>query len=643
MEFVRKRLIELASLTHKNDEKQLSCELDSEDVALFATACLVEASLNEGQLIFNSLEVRNQLVAEHYFAEQESKLEKDSLALLKCAFEIWRNEIGHNDMASGRFLALLHVKQDIFILAALAIENDFMPVFDVLHIVEAALQYPITLSVDSLFTLCSVQHIKTKHDMMNGAFLHRLEDRVSQDSMICIEILNKLRKDITEETASFYMVAACAWSRAEPSAAVEYILVDAASDSILLRAQAIWTLGNLIARQQVPVNLSDLVLTQLKNNINHASEIVRSHAINAIANAAAKISLLDDVLTDLAVNSAVALNALSHLLVRERDSIKTRPHFKHWLSMVGHVSNNDGVTLRNFDYVLADQIKEIDQQDYVVSCLEAWIKKLSGHVARDRSFVDAFQSTFHQIRQQPELLSLIITKWMLQEDSSFLATVGGILSDLYVHGVKRVEFSTPILDRLSPPDLMFLIRRMLGIANYESHLISLTLSLRKTIDAELRVFGFIRQLLGEIGADYPGFTIEQLELLKQDQGSQSIYPLCDEVIQQITQEIKALNELPRVDELKPSPRWALTFAKARAKSMSKTQEKVNKNSILRQLATQVPLKAGIACFSYLENAYTEPSYLHSMSHNYALPSRHVTDTVGYEMQLFMYRIAKRGD
>ena len=515
MEFVRKRLIELASLTHKNDEKQLSCELDSEDVALFATACLVEASLNEGQLIFNSLEVRNQLVAEHYFAEQESKLEKDSLALLKCAFEIWRNEIGHNDMASGRFLALLHVKQDIFILAALAIENDFMPVFDVLHIVEAALQYPITLSVDSLFTLCSVQHIKTKHDMMNGAFLHRLEDRVSQDSMICIEILNKLRKDITEETASFYMVAACAWSRAEPSAAVEYILVDAASDSILLRAQAIWTLGNLIARQQVPVNLSDLVLTQLKNNINHASEIVRSHAINAIANAAAKISLLDDVLTDLAVNSAVALNALSHLLVRERDSIKTRPHFKHWLSMVGHVSNNDGVTLRNFDYVLADQIKEIDQQDYVVSCLEAWIKKLSGHVARDRSFVDAFQSTFHQIRQQPELLSLIITKWMLQEDSSFLATVGGILSDLYVHGVKRVEFSTPILDRLSPPDLMFLIRRMLGIANYESHLISLTLSLRKTIDAELRVFGFIRQLLGEIGADYPGFTIEQLELLKQ--------------------------------------------------------------------------------------------------------------------------------
>ena len=104
MEFVRKRLIELASLTHKNDEKQLSCELDSEDVALFATACLVEASLNEGQLIFNSLEVRNQLVAEHYFAEQESKLEKDSLALLKCAFEIWRNEIGHNDMASGRFL-----------------------------------------------------------------------------------------------------------------------------------------------------------------------------------------------------------------------------------------------------------------------------------------------------------------------------------------------------------------------------------------------------------------------------------------------------------------------------------------------------------------------------------------------------------
>jgi len=112
-------------------------------------------------------------------------------------------------------------------------------------------------------------------------------------------------------------------------------------------------------------------------------------------------------------------------------------------------------------------------------------------------------------------------------------------------------------------------------------------------------------------------------------------------ITEIKNRIDTLNALPRLAELRPPPRIQREFAKARDKQMSASMEEAQKGSIMRQLCTEVPLKAGVGSFSFRDGVYGEPTYMKSISHSVSLPMRVAFDSVGYDLHLYSMRIAKR--
>jgi len=107
--------------------------------------------------------------------------------------------------------------------------------------------------------------------------------------------------------------------------------------------------------------------------------------------------------------------------------------------------------------------------------------------------------------------------------------------------------------------------------------------------------------------------------------------------------MQALDALPRMTELRPPPTLQRQFSKARAKQINKAMMAERKKSIIRQIVSEVPLKAGIGWFSFRDGAYTEPSYLKSISHSVELPRRATLDTVGAELRLWSMSHVTRDD
>ena len=102
-----------------------------------------------------------------------------------------------------------------------------------------------------------------------------------------------------------------------------------------------------------------------------------------------------------------------------------------------------------------------------------------------------------------------------------------------------------------------------------------------------------------------------------------------------------LGALPRLKEFLPSSSKERRFNKERWKQMNKAVEEGRKESVLLQFTSQVILKAGRQSFQSIDNRYTEPMTLKSISHSVAIPRSEVTDPARAARERLQYRSATR--
>ena len=224
------------------------------------------------------------------------------------------------------------------------------------------------------------------------------------------------------------------------------------------------------------------------------------------------------------------------------------------------------------------------------------------------------------------------------------AAAAGLLSYAKLHGFRKPEFSVDRLDALDRSDLLFLTRRLVGFIYAETDSVSLTMSMFKSRDVTSRALPILRSLIvDEIGYDYPDAMIEELKSFAENLTDLELNAFVLSAIEAIQSRVNDIASLPRLIELRPPSSLHRPLARARATQMNKAMEGARKDSLIRQLATEVPIKGGKGYFSFHEGTYTEPSYLKSFSHSITLPRRVVLDEVGYEINLFMLRNAKRGE
>jgi hypothetical protein len=592
---------------------------------------------------FSSIEARNSVLAAHLFRENQAVHfgEQDWVSL---AHDLLVREIG-KDSAAGRLLALVHETCDVFKMAASVINRKSMKVFDVLYLVEASLPYLKDLPPDGIWDLCEAQHELTKDDAAAGVLFGNLIETLVGHPDVCRALHGRLRKEISAATANLHPTAILALAKSSPEEAFEFTLEDVKSLDPMLRAPAVRTLGRLIALSLVTPDSIPEAAGAVIENISHPEESVRRTAIWAAAGATHASDVFIESLSDLgAASNPDALAAIAESLSRNLPEMKDKPYFGKWVRFLCKLPSSSTGVIERFDHLLSRLLSDPDHQELAVSCLALWVCNNGSENPRDHYVPELFDITSFELAKRPELLSQVITAWFLNDNRKLPAAAAGLLSRLGISGVESPVFNTSILDTLDERDLLFLARRLVGFIFFEGPLLSLALSLFRTKNASQRVFGILYSLfVEELGYDYPTSTINALELLKSTDADQDLKTFCTAVVEAIKGRMDSLAALPRLVELMPSSSLQRQFRKARARQMDASIENAKKGSLIRQIATEVSIKAGVGSFSFREGVYTDTSYLKSLSHSVVLPRRYLLDSIGYERQLLMLRNVDRNE
>lgn len=594
---------------------------------------------------FCSLEARNRVVAAYTFREKGEAIADDAQGWLWVAHELLLNETDHADSAAGRLLALVHGTRDIFSIAAGAISDEPMRVFEILHVLECALPYLGELPPDGILKLCKAQYEPTKNDMAAWWFFSKLENFLKDQPEVCRSVHARLRNEAVEATVNLHQTALVSLAKTSPEEAARLTLEDTEASNPTLKSAAIWTLGQLLTQSLIPPDVCPAVYSTIITNLSSPVDNVRQTAIRAAARAAHLTEVFDECLTNLAESAdAVALYAVAEALNLNLAAMKDKAKFKDWVRFLSKVPPTDKGTLDRFDHILRRLISDESQPQFALSCFTEWVRANAQDAPLDSTIAKLFGSTISELAKREELLELIITDWLLSDSQRLASAAAGLLSYLGGRGLKKPEFSIQRLDELEQDDLLFLARRLVGFVFSMDHRLSLAMSFLKTKDARQRTFGFLRSLfVDELGYDYPLSTIEALESARAGTTEPESTTFFSSLIEAIKKRIDALDALPRIAELIPPPAVKRQFAKARAKQMGKLMEEAQRDSVFLQLVTHIPVKGGMGFFSFHQGTYTETTPLKAHSQSVELPRREALDTVGYEIDMFLLRTLKRED
>lgn len=598
----------------------------------------------EDEIEFVNLAARNHCAALATFQQLMSL--SDSNALFDAAYGLWRNEIGHNDSASGRLLGVVNQHLSILVWAAKIISEKSQRVFDVLHLLEKALPHLLNIRAEEIVAVINAQYEFTKFDMARGMIFNAIELRLQSESQIAWEIWHITRMNMSESMQSLYSAALQALMHTDQqSLALEKARQDAEDNDPLIAGAALWTMGRAI--QTHKLNDCDLnaCVAGLINKTREAPTEIQQAAISAVAHASLKDERLILELVRLSVEHGDYTLAViaNFLFMNQQDLLVSSPHFKPLLKSLVGLSPSQENAIKNFDWLLNQLYAKSEHRPLVLDCLTEWIIQNGSSSLNNKALIELFDQTIMQIANDQPGFQAVITRWLVAPEKQLAVAIGELIGYLHIHGVKSPTFSPEVLNTFTSQDFRFLARRLLGYVISEESLLSLTFSLLETDNAQERSFAWVYSLLTEeVGRDYGHATMEALKV-RQKTANSPERDLLIQIHDVLFQRSSAMDNLPRLQELRPPMRLQRAIALNRAREMQSARDAANEKFTFRALFSAVPLKAGTGWFSVRDNQVGPTQTLQSISHSISLPKRALTDPVGYAISGLHYRIAKRDD
>ena len=596
---------------------------------------------------YSSLGARNYCTAIQSYREFVANVDSVSEAkLFDVAYDLWRDEIGRDDLASGRFLALAANRYNILQVAAGLISTNTKPVFDVLHVIEAALKYLPEMTVEDLCAIADAQHPKTEQDLARGLLFVAIEEALVEKPDLAWELYRHVKAAPSASIISLFTSALMGLARVGQLNEVAVCAIsDAETEDELLVQAADWVISRLIERHSLPKDLLDRCILSLRNNSYSPNEDIRYQAIHCISLAAAKESaLLDDLIEHASkLDPKVLSIVVNHLFMNEGRacSYKILPEL---LDCLVHLPVEMDRAIRDLDAFLSHLLqKGDDQEELVLRYLQMWLVIHGNESSHDKESIQLFSQTIMAVHNKPALLQKVITKWLIADEQKLASACSAIISFLWVRGYKTPSFSADMLGEMDSASLIHLVRRMLGYVYSEDALLSFTFSMLDVNDAQMKTYQIVHSLLvKEVGRNYIESTLEAIQK-KMGSAQPPLNAMLESAFAQLNTYRTNIESLPRLQELRPPFQLRRAIALRRSREMRESMDAATEKSVFLKLVKQVPLKAGIGSFTVKDGRVGETHHLQSMSHAISLPRRHMSDPVGYVIEGLLFRTAKRGD
>ncbi|QBJ79241.1 hypothetical protein [Aquitalea sp. USM4] len=632
---------QLALRLHMNSSSELVVDLPEEWEGVVKEYTATH-EISAGQLILRSLVARNELLAKYLFDRHFDRDEIDAAALFSIAHTLWVREIGHEDFVSGRLVSATQVHHDFFDLATKALEAG-EHCFDIFNVLEATLRYTTSISFEKLLKFCKVQAIAIKGDLASGRFYSILESWLSRYPEVAREVLQREWSSINDDTVNLFAASLLALAPHFPREAVSLLLDEGNKGDFLEQHHKVWICGRLLLLPDLSATERNRLQLFILNGFAQFDEVTRLQAIGSATTVLHLTDQFDEALCEAAEkNKQAVLVAIGDSLFQHSTELYEQGRFLIWLPLLTQLESEH--SLDGLDLALSKIFeRSVEAQDLIIEFLSSWAIQNADDFPIDKKFAIKFDQCLLKISGQAALFAKVITNWLNHDDPKLAAVVAGMLGELELRGGPPVHFDPIIIESMSVEDLIFIGGRLLGFVHSTKQLLSLSLSMLDVAPESFpRVIPLLHTLIvDEIGYDYPSTTLKALESLIENDCRSEILEVLNQWKTSLESRIKETEELPRLNELKPSTHLQRQFALARAKQMEKSREEAAKQSIFRKIATQISLKAGKGCFSYHDGNFREPSQLSSFSYSIELPRREVLDPVGYAIRGYRLRTIKR--
>lgn len=630
---------------HNQGSEYLS--IKSSEIAHMDSGSLSDVWAIQGnQLLFSSLSARNHCAALQLYRENIDRSGQVSeAAAFDLAHELWRHEIGHADFAAGRFLALVRDRLNVLEAAARLIDSGEREVFHILHVVEAALKYLPAITVGELCTITIAQHPKTERDLASGMLFRVIEDVLADRPELAWQLYRHLMSAIADPTLNLATSALMALAKAgQVDDVLNRALADGESENLLLAQAALWTVARLLDAHDLPTAAQARCIDALRKGLGHASDNVKRAAMRSIGLAARRHKALRDDLIDLGKTAdREALAVVVHHLFMNSEAIGQYDQLPEFLDVMINVPLDMGRCVDDIDLIISQLLKGDYRVDLLLQFLAAWVTRHGSPKIREEESIERLDQTVMAIVERPVLLQQLITEWLIADAPQLTSACSGLISFLWVRGVRDLSFFGEILDDLQPAALIHLVRRMLGFVYSEEPLLSLTFSLLDTREAPTRTYPIVRTLLvREVGRNYVESTLQAIAQ-RMETASGPLEALLKSAHDELASYQKAIDDLPVLQELRGPLQLRRAIALRKAADMRKTMDAADDRSIFLKLVKQVPVKAGIGWFSVKDGKVDETTRFGSFSHSVSLPRRYIADPVGYAIEGLLYRLSKRGD
>lgn len=638
----------LAQRLHETDSQKLEIAVPA-GVVLDLTS-VQGAALIDGMLHFAALTDRNRIVA----ASTLSALGEQALdpaALFKTAANLWRHEIGHEDMACARLLALVHPRSDVLAMAAtqIAATSD---VFGLLHMLEKLLPLLDSLDWGPLIALSEAQYRRTLGDGAAGAFFEHVRQWLVGHSGSGAQLTALLLRDASGPLTNLLKAAWLAWGAEAPAAAAARVVELAARAAPPFPTVTAQVAEHMLLDTSLPPDAVAPLEALVHQWLADTTPDARRSGIAAATEVLHLRRSFDTELRALAqTGDPDTLGYLAFSLSRHSKTYLEAGSFFDWLALCAALPISHLGAVRFLDSTLARHLgSQSPHREAILSFLQAWItaQPTQGRVGRE--FAKLFGSCAGRIVQDQALLARVLTAWFLADAWAMPEAAAGLIVSLSsaarMHrddlGAVPVSFDPALLDDATAADLMFLARRLIGYVISADLLLALALSLLQVRDAKVRVHPLMASLLGdEIGYDYPVTTVEKLGMAINTESDPDTRVLLERIRADLQRYLEQLDALPRLREFAVPLTLQRAFRKARATQMEIGMREARKGSVFAQFVNQVHLKAGLSSFQYLHEDFTEPMVLKSISYSFEMPRRESLDPVGNAYRLHMNRHAKR--
>jgi hypothetical protein len=561
--------------------------------------------------------------------------------------EVWREDYQRGTKLSAQALAYIHNEKlsDIFDLAVSASDLAENP-FGILHELSEAFPFLAGINISKLFELTEMTYEKERRDLAGGMMHNALSDWLVHHPDEARDIISRHIKEPKESSANLYRVAMLALGKASFSEGYALAMKGMVSREPLVAGPAIDALG-----------FFDYQLPLYNEEFERSCQLVESVLSNKdhehFFTAAQTLTRLVDVdptkhtaLMNLGATGKIeALYALSNFLFFKQDKYGDQEWFSEIAFCCAAAKNERHGIIHNLDMFLYGWIKRPQNQEQIIKWLEAWIIAQDDTTLRDVGIDGGFPSFMCEFAHNRAFFQVVITRWLVHENLRFPRAAERIISYAQVHGIQNIDFDNKQLDSMDAPTLLLLARRMLGYVHSDATLLSLVWSLRNISDAEKKAYSLMGSVLAtHLGYDFPKSTKEFLsaEQSKLPKDS-SLYQFCENALQNIAETFNDLDALPRLKELEPAESQIRVVRELRHKNNQSLRKAAEKESVLLNTITKVPLKAGTGSFSFFQGAYTEINKLSSFSYAINIPRSEVIDQVGANHQRLLFRISKKGE